>query len=300
MTTEINETIPMTIDILDSEANNNDEQFTISTSLPNYLIKPHKKGDTSDFIVDVQEDDIETEAGYDSDGNADELKNIYDEMHMARMFKLMSITYLESNEDIEILDRNMVELDSELPYIKMHSVPDDWIDPPHDASKNEPPFESLDNPGKWSRFCYHPVFKKENGVSFYKHHCLPTGFIPVEKNADGKRIIDGWELHYNGWCGDDNSHKVSDGLDVDGDEPNNSSDILNNNVDDDVHLHRRGAKEKDPFPSERMEYLDADVLRRLGLTSSIMKTNDFLFFYQLLLPMCDTERSGIVCDGRLP
>ena len=43
MTTEINDTTPTTIDILDSEANNNDEQFSINTSLPNYLIQPLKK-----------------------------------------------------------------------------------------------------------------------------------------------------------------------------------------------------------------------------------------------------------------
>ena len=72
----------------------------------------------------------------------------------------MCITEQDSNEDIEILDRNMVELDSELPYLKIHSVPDNWIDPPHDATKNEPPFESLENPVKWSRFCDCPVFKK--------------------------------------------------------------------------------------------------------------------------------------------
>ena len=300
MTTEMNDTALTTIAINDSVADNNDEQFIINTNLPNYLIKPHKKGDSSDFIGDVLEDDIETGAGYDSDDNADEVNDIDDEMHMARMFKLMSITDLDSNEDIEILDRNMVELDSELPNLKIHSVPDDWIDPPHDATKNEPPFESLDNPGKWSSFCYRPVFKKENGVSVYKHHCLPTGCMPVEKNADGKRIIDGWEFHYNGWCADDISDEISDGLDVDCDEPSNGSNRLNNNVDGDDHLHRVGANENDPFPSDRMGYLDADLLRRLGLTSSIMKTNDFLFFYQLLLPMCDTERSGIDGDGRLP
>ena len=165
MTTEMNNTALTTIDINDSVADNNDEQFLINTNLPNYIIKPHKKGDSSDFIDDVVEDDVETGAGYNSDGNADELNDIDDEMHMARMFKLASITDLDSNEDIEILDRNMVELDSELPNLKIHSVPDDWIDPPHDATKNEPPFESLDNPGKWSSFCYRPVFKKKWSVS---------------------------------------------------------------------------------------------------------------------------------------
>ena len=35
MTTEINDTTPTTIDILDSEANNNDGHLNIATHLPN-------------------------------------------------------------------------------------------------------------------------------------------------------------------------------------------------------------------------------------------------------------------------
>ena len=63
MTTEMNDTALTTIDINDSVADNNDEQFLINTNLPNYIIKPHKKGDSSDFIDDVLEDDVETGAG---------------------------------------------------------------------------------------------------------------------------------------------------------------------------------------------------------------------------------------------
>ena len=54
------------------------------------------------------------------------------------------------------------------------------------------------------------------------------------------------------------------------------------------------------FPENRLGCLDGTVLKRLGLTSSRMKTNDFLFFYPLVLPICNTERSGITSDSRLP
>ena len=54
------------------------------------------------------------------------------------------------------------------------------------------------------------------------------------------------------------------------------------------------------FPKSRLGSLDVKVLKKLGLTSSTMKTNYFLFFLQLILPMCDPERSGVESDGRLP
>ena len=56
----------------DSEANTEDGDFQIDTSLPKYLIQPSKKGEFSDFLEDVMEDKNETGAGYDSDDNAEE------------------------------------------------------------------------------------------------------------------------------------------------------------------------------------------------------------------------------------
>ena len=63
-------------------------------------------------------------------------------------------------------------------------------------------------------------------------------------------------------------------------------------VDDDV-LERVGVENDDLFPKSRLGSLDADVLRELGLTSSTVKTNDFLFTLQLILPICDPQRSVI-------
>ena len=54
----------------------------------------------------------------------------------------MFITDQDSNEDVEVSDRTMVNFDKELPMdmptenIKIHCIPEDWIDPPHNVSKN--------------------------------------------------------------------------------------------------------------------------------------------------------------------
>ena len=42
------------------------------------------------------------------------------------------------------------------------------------------------------------------------------------------------------------------------------------------------------------------VSRKIGLSASSMKTNDFLFFLQLILPICDTEESRVTNNERLP
>jgi len=157
----------------DSTGNGDSISLELNQSLPNYLLETVNKGNNVDLMVDVNEDNNESGAGYDSDGDAEELDAIGDEMHLARMFKLMSITDQDSNEDVEVSDRTMVNFDKELPIdmptenIKIHCIPEDWIDPPHNVSKNEPPFASVDNPGDWSSFSFRPVFKKENISSIY-------------------------------------------------------------------------------------------------------------------------------------
>ena len=144
-------------------------------------------------------------------------------------------------------------------------------------------------------FLFRPVFKKEKGIYIYKHHCLPIGCIPVEKNDDGKRILDGWEFFYKGWAAGPNA-------DTDTTIESNTADDGSmdlSNGDGNRILHRYGATEEEMFPEDRLGNLDARVLTALGLKSSTMKTNDFLFFYQLILPICNTQRSGIRNDGRL-
>ena len=345
---------------IDSEGNEEPIDLHALGHLPNYLINPSKKDDDADdFMCDVSEDDRENGDGYDSDENAEEVNDFDDEMHMAELFKALAVTEQESNVDIEVSDRNMLELVKSMPNylpknIKIHNVPDDWTDPAPATEKMEPPFDLVDNPGNWSSYAFRPVFKKENGTSVYKHHCLPTGCIPVEENDDGKRMYDEWEFFYDGWKSKDLSvDDVEDPL-YDAEETKNADDesdasakfemaneeevtddvstdpvekdtIENETIEDKStetvekneknettkahdtnevkkysHLERISSNCDELMPESRLGNLDAKVLKKLGLTSNRMKTNDFLFFYQLILPICDTARSGIPNDKRLP
>jgi len=63
---------------------------------------------------------------------------------------------------------------------------------------------------------------------------------------------------------------------------------------------REGATSEDMFPESRKGRLDGELLERLGLTKHRMTVGDALFFHQLLLPMCDPKRSGVVGDPRKP
>ena len=66
--------------------------------------------------------------------------------------------------------------------IKIHYIPDDWKDLVQDTERNEPPFELVDNPNKYSSHSFLPVFKKEVGsrTYVYKHHYVPTECILVD------------------------------------------------------------------------------------------------------------------------
>ena len=56
------------------------------------------------------------------------------------------------------------------------------------------------------------------------------------------------------------------------------------------------------FPESRKGSLDKDMLIKLGLNPDRMKDDlgrpDALFFFQLLLPICDPAQSGVVADPR--
>ena len=39
--------------------------------------------------------------------------------------------------------------------------------------------------------------------------------------------------------------------------------------------------------------IEKTTLKKLGPKKKILGTNDFLFFYQLIIPICNTEKSGI-------
>ncbi len=57
-----------------------------------------------------------------------------------------------------------------------------------------------------------------------------------------------------------------------------------------------GATREDLYPASRKGCLDIDLLKKCGLTKQRMQKGDALFFYQLILPMCDPSKSGIEDD----
>ena len=147
--------------------------------------------------------------------------------------------------------------------ITLPKPPDDFVVPP--LRSDEPAFNVVDNPGDWDRYYFQPKRTKSNK---YAGHFLPTGATPVPLGDDGKRKCGSWEFHYKGF---DNGNSTS---------------------------YRRGATTSNLFPKEMLGELDADILERLGLSENRMKEVDPLFFFQLLLPLCDTAKSGIANDPR--
>jgi hypothetical protein len=164
---------------------------------------------------------------------------------------------------------------------KVHQPPGDWIIPPKkskmDAQPPEPDFADVDNPGGWNSFVFRPIYAKSgtvrngNSVHKYVRHELPTGCSPVPLNSDGKRINGEYEFFYQGW--ESQRPPV-----------------------------RSGATVGNLFPSNRQSSLDHDVLRRLGMSPSrLVDANgcpDALFFFQLVLPICDPQHSGVINDPR--
>jgi len=85
--------------------------------------------------------------------------------------------------------------------------------------------------------------------------------MPVPVNGAGKRIVNGWEFHYEGWS----------------------------LPEDEAGKFRDGASREDMFPVVRKGSLDQNILGRLGLTPKRMANKqgdpDALWFHQLLLPI---------------
>ena len=54
------------------------------------------------------------------------------------------------------------------------------------------------------------------------------------------------------------------------------------------------------FPRSRQLFLDKKILKKLGITQRVIRERDFLFFYQIMFPLCDTSLSVIREDKWLP
>ena len=129
-------------------------------------------------------------------------------------------------------------------------------------------FEEVDNPGAWTDYMFQPKYDKGQ----YKGHFTPTGAKVVPPNGpEGKRSINGWDFHYNGWTPDE----FSQGTYV-----------------------RFPATAENIKPPERVCHLNTELLKKHGINTNTM--NSPIHFYQLLLPICDPTKSGIVDDGRMP
>jgi len=154
-------------------------------------------------------------------------------------------------------------------------APKDWKPPKIASSLGQPDvsFSEIDNPGGWSEYTFAPKFqcnkmKREK----YLHHVMPAGATLVPRNNRGKRTSEGFEFFYNGWTRE-------------------STDPV----------FRSGATRDNLFPRSRKSTLDADLLVKLGMNKDRMyHTNDggpdSLFFYQLILPIHDTQNNG-TADG---
>ena len=59
---------------------------------------------------------------------------------------------------------------------------------------------------------------------------------------------------------------------------------------------RTGTNKDDIVPEERRSVLDKELLIKMGLTEHRMKSQDALFFWQLIFPICDPLKSGIEND----
>jgi len=309
-----------------SEANNYMGTSTLWRSLPNYMTTPLTKGDDPEEMMDdIFEDNGELGNGCDSDEDCDEVVELDDSATLASQFRMLSMTDNDSNQDVVDSVKNMVILSSGTEkfnpeQLKIHCVPDDWEDPPAKTEKKEPEFKEIDNPGGWSSFSFRPVYKKEKNddAKMYKYHSLPTGCVPVEVDENGVRQNQGWRFHYTGW----NDSETNVSIEVGAEENININDLVedppletesladnmshshsdsNTNVGTDAGgTFRSGARVGNLFPKERLGSLDADILKHLGMCKRVLDEKNFLFFYQLVLPICDTERSGIKDDVRLP
>jgi len=135
--------------------------------------------------------------------------------------------------------------------------PEDW-NPRVNSSRGEPPMDDVDNPGGWSSFTYRPMFQAKGGK--YIGHAMPAGAtaVPISEET-GKRQSNGYEFFYNGWKQENPTRENC----------------------------RFGASRDELFPPDRQVQLDINYLKKMGLTRQRMVECDTLFFYQLLLPICD-------------
>ena len=82
----------------------------------------------------------------------------------------------------------------------------------------------------------------------------------MEKNSEGKRVIDGWKVFYQEWfsnLSDDTLLALTDAS-IGSDDSNS---IKDNEISPNVH--QNGTGDDNLFPESRLGYLDANNLKNL-------------------------------------
>jgi hypothetical protein len=208
----------------------------------------------------------------DSCASAPEFEDIGDATEEALQDRLLLLANNEVDKMSDKRENGVILQKGFSKEISITTAPPDFKPKAPNPAKGEPSFPNVDNPGNWSEYTFRPEFAKKDKGGNYTCHSLPTGAVPVPVANDGKREAAGWEFHYKGWKHD--------------------------SVDD--VSFRSGASPENLFPKTRQGCLDAELLKKMGLTEARMANEDALFFLQLLLPMCDPAKSGIDGDPRRP
>ena len=101
--------------------------------------------------------------------------------------------------------------------------------------------------------------------------------------------MNGWTFYYAGWERSDGK-QVRKSTEKD---PNETEDETTEPdlESDDIAVFDTNVNTL--FPPSRKGCLDYKLLEKLGLTKKRIQHQDFLFFYQLLLPFCEVSKSGV-------
>ena len=236
-----------------------------------------------EFELHLQSPDEVTEEGEKDEDKLDAKKAVELE-DMAKAFDHKGFVDLTSQGSTDVIGRMAMSADgsggdttkvtindaeTEIKHINIYKPPPEWRPKDAEASRGEPPFSEVDNPGNWPEYCFKPKFESRKKASKYTHHCMPTGVRPVPVGVKGERSINGWQFYYNGFKNEE-------------------------------FKYRRGASTSNMFPKEMNGKLDQGVLEALGLTKERMQPDLApIFFYQLVMPFCDPSKSGIPDDPRM-
>lgn len=141
---------------------------------------------------------------------------------------------------------------------------------PKEGSGAPARFEDVDNPAAWPPWVFRPKYDKQK--KFTSFH-TPAGAKVVPAGAGGKRVINDWEFFYDGWKPD---------------------------AFDQQTYVRGNATRENIKPEDRESSLDVEYLKKFGCTAKTVKGRNFLWFLNLLLPVHETDETGIEGDERMP